>query len=364
MFPSKESDKKKIETTDMQPSAESSDESSVEILKTTETPPEVKSVDLVANIEAEILRTITCPVTLAIFRRPAILIGTNEVIELAVAQKLMDTTRKGLDNRPITGYMEIFILNSLIDSYMLRHADAARYPEYARNPQASSAVVHYPSGGVGLFAPTTPVRTQERSNQVYLPQIMVVKPNNSKNKMKVLLIGDSDAGKTTLLQASNNNFLPTIGTDFRIINYKNIKFQCWDTAGQERFRTITNSYYHDVDAIILMSRVGILNYLNDIQNHVGPDYHYYGIHYSERDQISNLTRVINQENPDTFPHRENFTEQAIGTTRSVNWNSEELGALFFSLLDNIKTCATSVNELTPAPIEEARSGFGSRGSMT
>ena len=60
---------------------------------------------------------------------------------------------------------------------------------------------------------------------------------------KVLIIGNSCAGKTNLLcrfaeNIFHESFLPTIGVDFRIrsidVDNKNIKLQIWDTAGQER----------------------------------------------------------------------------------------------------------------------------------
>ena len=79
--------------------------------------------------------------------------------------------------------------------------------------------------------------------------------------LKVLLLGESGSGKTSLLlQYCNKSFSPTyittIGIDFKIktIRYKedNVKLQIWDTAGQERFRTITSSYYRGSSAVIIM----------------------------------------------------------------------------------------------------------------
>tara|TARA_A100001035_G_C27645459_1_gene436671 strand:+ start:141 stop:755 length:615 start_codon:yes stop_codon:yes gene_type:complete len=71
---------------------------------------------------------------------------------------------------------------------------------------------------------------------------------------KILLIGDSGVGKSSiLLQFTdgyfNENLSSTIGVDFRIkvielddLN-KKVKATIWDTAGQERFRTLTKAYY-------------------------------------------------------------------------------------------------------------------------
>lgn len=79
--------------------------------------------------------------------------------------------------------------------------------------------------------------------------------------IKLLLIGDSGAGKTALLMRHcSNTFsasrISTIGIDFRIkkmeIDGENIMLQIWDTAGQERFRTITQSYYRGANAILMV----------------------------------------------------------------------------------------------------------------
>jgi small GTP-binding protein len=59
--------------------------------------------------------------------------------------------------------------------------------------------------------------------------------------LKVVFVGDSGVGKTSLLRREvENSFtgdhIATIGVDFRIKNYKigkiNAKVQLWDTAGQ------------------------------------------------------------------------------------------------------------------------------------
>ena len=85
--------------------------------------------------------------------------------------------------------------------------------------------------------------------------------------VKVLLIGDSGVGKSSLmLRFSSNTFSEeisaTIGIDFKVKateivdpttnERRSITMQIWDTAGQERFRTLTSSYYRGAHAVVLV----------------------------------------------------------------------------------------------------------------
>eukprot|EP00298_Acanthocystis_sp_HF-20_P019850 c24310_g1_i1.p1 GENE.c24310_g1_i1~~c24310_g1_i1.p1 ORF type:complete len:201 (-),score=70.43 c24310_g1_i1:89-691(-) len=79
--------------------------------------------------------------------------------------------------------------------------------------------------------------------------------------VKILLVGDSAVGKSSLLlRFSDNSFTPsfitTIGIDFKIrtidADGKRIKLQVWDTAGQERFKTITTAYFRGAMGVLLL----------------------------------------------------------------------------------------------------------------
>ena len=79
--------------------------------------------------------------------------------------------------------------------------------------------------------------------------------------IKILTLGDSGVGKTSIIQKFvndkfNQNMLSTIGVDFQskeiIINNTKIKLKIWDTTGQERFKTLTSQYYNGADGALLI----------------------------------------------------------------------------------------------------------------
>jgi len=78
---------------------------------------------------------------------------------------------------------------------------------------------------------------------------------------KLLLIGDSNVGKSSiLLRFTDDDFEEdhpcTIGVDFKVKlmlwNDKKVGLSIWDTAGQEKFRSLTSSYYRGTQGIILV----------------------------------------------------------------------------------------------------------------
>ena len=78
---------------------------------------------------------------------------------------------------------------------------------------------------------------------------------------KVLLLGNSDVGKSSLLlrfvdSVWNETFVPTIGVDFKVktveIGDKKVKMQIWDTAGQERFRNVISTYFRGGNGLLLI----------------------------------------------------------------------------------------------------------------
>jgi Ras-related protein Rab-1A len=88
--------------------------------------------------------------------------------------------------------------------------------------------------------------------------IMVSQPDRY---IKLMLLGDSQVGKTCLLSKLKGDqmptsHIPTIGIDVKMCTFhyrdRTIKVQVWDTAGQEKLRTIPKMYYAHSEGFVLV----------------------------------------------------------------------------------------------------------------
>ena len=79
--------------------------------------------------------------------------------------------------------------------------------------------------------------------------------------LKVIVLGDSGVGKTSLMnqyvnRKFTNQYKATIGADFLtkevMIEDKLVTMQIWDTAGQERFQSLGVAFYRGADACVLV----------------------------------------------------------------------------------------------------------------
>ena len=77
---------------------------------------------------------------------------------------------------------------------------------------------------------------------------------------KLIVVGDSAVGKTSVIQKYVNNqftdtMISTTGVDFNnkdlVINGQKVKIQIWDTAGQEKYRALATQYYRRAHGIVL-----------------------------------------------------------------------------------------------------------------
>ncbi|KAM6470479.1 ras-related protein Rab-27B isoform 1-T1 [Liasis olivaceus] len=129
------------------------------------------------------------------------------------------------------------------------------------------------------------------SHQKVFIQVSTMTDGDYDYLIKLLALGDSGVGKTTLLYRYTDNkfnpkFITTVGIDFRekrvVYNSQGssgspgkafkVHLQLWDTAGQERFRSLTTAFFRDAMGFLLMfdltsqqSFLNVRNWMSQLQ---------------------------------------------------------------------------------------------------
>ncbi|KAM9482783.1 ras-related protein rab7-like isoform 2-T2 [Clarias gariepinus] len=79
--------------------------------------------------------------------------------------------------------------------------------------------------------------------------------------LKVIILGDTGVGKTSLMnqyvnRKFSNQYKATIGADFLtkevMVEDRLVTLQIWDTAGQERFQSLGVAFYRGADCCVLV----------------------------------------------------------------------------------------------------------------
>ena len=159
-----------------------------------------------------------CPLTLEIMSDPATAADGHSYEHAAISQWLSTSQLS-----PLTG--EQLAHKNLMRSHALRNA----IQEFQ---QAKQRVRQHPAAG----------------------------PAAGPGGAKVILIGDSNVGKTSLVQRVKEGTFsaaasqPTIGCSFctHAVCSGKLTLAIWDTAGQEKYRSFTRQYFRGASAVVLL----------------------------------------------------------------------------------------------------------------
>eukprot|EP01095_Lingulamoeba_sp_RSL-Kostka_P018025 TRINITY_DN96_c0_g1_i1.p1 TRINITY_DN96_c0_g1~~TRINITY_DN96_c0_g1_i1.p1 ORF type:complete len:208 (-),score=68.27 TRINITY_DN96_c0_g1_i1:152-775(-) len=99
--------------------------------------------------------------------------------------------------------------------------------------------------------------------------------NRKKVLLKVIILGDTSVGKTSLMNSYvnkkfTNHYKATIGADFLtkeiVIEDRLVTMQIWDTAGQERFQSLGVAFYRGADCCVLVYDVNVVKTFENLDN--------------------------------------------------------------------------------------------------
>lgn len=144
--------------------------------------------------------------------------------------------------------------------------------------------------------------------------------------LKVIILGDSGVGKTSLLNqfVSNkfsNHYKATIGADFStkevVVDDRAVTVQIWDTAGQERFQSLGVAFYRGADCCVLVFDVSAPSTFKSLE--------------SWRDEF--LIQASPRD-PDNFPfvilgNKVDLENRAVSSKRAQQWCQAKNGIPYF-----------------------------------
>lgn len=92
---------------------------------------------------------------------------------------------------------------------------------------------------------------------------------------KLVLVGDSGVGKTSIISSYLNNYQEKTNTTSVayysnktiIIDEYKIDFEIWDTAGQEKYRSINSMFYRDANICIMVYDITRKDTFDSIKNY-------------------------------------------------------------------------------------------------
>ena len=163
----------------------------------------------------------------------------------------------------------------------------------------------------------------------------------SLTKLKVILLGDSGVGKTSIInQYIKKNFVETLSTigseqHYKIIkiNKKEIQLKIWDTPGQTKFFNITKNSMRNTDIAILIyditnkeSFISLKQWYKKLIEVIKKDNIIIGIASNKSDLLNE--EVITSEEINTFAEEINVD---VFSTSAKNYDNIE--EMFFKFIE-------------------------------
>lgn len=160
----------------------------------------------------------------------------------------------------------------------------------------------------------------------------------SKEKVKLIIIGDSGVGKTCLARGYVGADLDgqiTLGVDFLTkhvsVNSTPVKLQIFDTAGQEKYNSMNRLYYRDAQVVFIMFDLTCQKTFNECEAWLQQ--------VRDHCNVDSAAIFLIGNKSDMVESRQVSAELAALYARSKNLEYFETAGLFNINVDKVFTCA-------------------------
>ena len=165
-------------------------------------------------------------------------------------------------------------------------------------------------------------------------------------KYKLIVIGDENVGKTSILNRFKNNLFspeyePTVGLDFQsipiLIDDQSVTLLLYDTAGQEKFKSLIPLYTNEANIILLIYDISnkdsfdnIGNWF-DLLNNINKEEVIFALVGNKSDLDFN--RKVSKEEAESYANEHHYVFQEVSAM-----SGEGVQELFMNkLIDQIRT---------------------------
>ena len=193
-----------------------------------------------------------------------------------------------------------------------------------------------------------------------------IKKKEDSKKISILLLGDSNVGKTSIFKKFfknefKGNYTSTIGVEFLTKEFqyknKNYSIQFFDTAGQERFRSLTESYYHLGEGFFIVfdltnknSLMALPSWIESLKEHIEkPIYIILG---NKSDLEKNL--IPDQEINEVLNDKDNLKINDENFLKVSAKTGENINKTFEYILNIIEQTSDKDEQIIKQPIKKVK----------
>ena len=165
-------------------------------------------------------------------------------------------------------------------------------------------------------------------------------------KYKLIVIGDENVGKTSILNRFKNNLFspeyePTVGLDFQsipiLIDDQSVTLLLYDTAGQEKFKSLIPLYTNEANIILLIYDISNKDSFDNIGkwfdslNNINKEEVIFALVGNKSDLDFN--RKVSKEEAESYANEHHYVFQEVSAM-----SGEGIQELFMNkLIDQIRT---------------------------